>query len=469
MYLYNTLTRRKEEFEPSQSGHVRMYHCGPTVYDHAHIGNFRAFVFADILRRYFEFRGYRVTQVMNITDVGHMTTDADEGEDKLEVAAKREKKDPWSIARFYEASFFEDLDALRIKRAHHYPRATEHISEMVSLIQKLLDKGYAYVASDGVYFDVRKFPGYGKLSGNTVEHLMAGARVEVNPNKRNPWDFALWKFDPKHIMQWDAPWGRGFPGWHIECSAMSMKYLGETFDIHTGGEDGIFPHHECEIAQSEAATGKPFVRFWLHVRFLLVEGQKMSKSLGNFYTVKDILKKGYSGRVLRYVLMSTHYRKNLNFTFEGLDAARSAIERMENFITSMRETTAIKDDPQVDTALAEGEASFVGAMDDDIEISAALAAVFEMIRKLNRARPSQKQGQKAIELMRRFDSVLAVLDWDRTEPKIPEEVWELVRKRQEARKAKDYAKADALREQAKKMGWIIEDTPKGPRVKPLNK
>ena len=467
MRLYNTLTRRKEEFVPLEENHVRMYHCGPTVYDHAHIGNFRAFVFADILRRYFEFRGYRVTQVMNITDVGHMTTDADEGEDKLEVAAKRERKDPYSIARFYEASFFEDVDALRIRRAHHYPRATEHIPEMIALIEKLLKKGYAYKAADGVYFDVTKFEGYGKLSGNTVERLMAGARVAVNPNKRNPYDFALWKFDPKHLMQWDAPWGRGFPGWHIECSAMSMKYLGETFDIHTGGEDGIFPHHECEIAQSEAATGKPFVRFWLHVRFLLVDGQKMSKSLGNFYTVKDILKKGYSGRVLRYVLMSTHYRKNLNFTFEGLDAAKAAIERMENFVLSMQDVAGASDDPAVDEALKKAEKDFVEAMDDDIEISAALAAIFEMIRAVNRARPSQKQAQKAIRLMHRFDEVLGVLDVERKK-EVPEEVLELVRRRHEARKAKDYATADAIREQVRKLGYLIEDTPKGPRVKPLS-
>ncbi|RKY13349.1 MAG: cysteine--tRNA ligase, partial [Planctomycetota bacterium] len=406
-------------------------------------------------------------QVMNITDVGHMTTDADEGEDKLEVAAKRERKDPYSIARFYEASFFEDVDALRIRRAHHYPRATEHIPEMIALIEKLLKKGYAYKAADGVYFDVTKFEGYGKLSGNTLERLMAGARVAVNPNKRNPYDFALWKFDPKHLMQWDAPWGRGFPGWHIECSAMSMKYLGETFDIHTGGEDGIFPHHECEIAQSEAATGKPFVRFWLHVRFLLVDGQKMSKSLGNFYTVKDILKKGYSGRVLRYVLMSTHYRKNLNFTFEGLDAAKAAIERMENFVLSMQDVAGASDDPAVDEALKKAEKDFVEAMDDDIEISAALAAIFEMIRAVNRARPSQKQAQKAIRLMHRFDEVLGVLDVERKK-EVPEEVLELVRRRHEARKAKDYATADAIREQVRKLGYLIEDTPKGPRVKPLS-
>jgi len=467
MRLYNTLTRKKEEFSPLEENHIRMYHCGPTVYDHAHIGNFRAFVFADILRRYFEFRGYRVTQVMNITDVGHMTTDADEGEDKLEVAAKRERKDPYSIARFYEASFFEDIDALRIKRAHHYPRATEHIPEMIALIERLLEKGYAYKAADGVYFDVTKFEGYGKLSGNTVERLMAGARVAVNPNKRNPYDFALWKFDPKHLMQWDAPWGRGFPGWHIECSAMSMKYLGETFDIHTGGEDGIFPHHECEIAQSEAATGKPFVRFWLHVRFLLVDGQKMSKSLGNFYTVKDILNKGFSGRVLRYALMSTHYRKNLNFTFEGLEAAKAAIERMENFVLSMQDVAGTSDDPAVDEALKKAEDDFVEAMDDDIEISAALAAVFEMIRAVNRANPSQKQAQKAIKLMHRFDEVLGVLDVERKK-EVPEEVLELVRKRQEARKAKDYATADAIRQQVQKLGYLIEDTPTGPRVKPLS-
>ena len=466
LVLYNTLTGARERFEPLEPNHVRMYHCGPTVYSHAHIGNFRAFVFADVLRRYLEYRGMRVTQVMNITDVGHMTTDADEGEDKLEVAARREKKDPWAVARFYEKSFFEDLDALRIRRAHHYPRATEHIPEMIALIEKLLKKGLAYEAADGVYFDVTAFPGYGRLSGNTPEKLMAGARVEPNPNKRNPHDFALWKFDPAHLMQWDAPWGRGFPGWHIECSAMSMKYLGETFDIHTGGEDGIFPHHESEIAQSEGATGKPFVRFWLHVRFLLVDGRKMSKSLGNFHTARDLFEMGYSGRVLRYALMSSHYRQSLNFTLDGLDAAKAAIERMETFVLTMNEAAGVSDDPEVEEALSGAERRFTEAMDDDVNVSAALGVVFDFIRALNRGRPGQAQGQRAAALMHRFDEVLGVLDVGRAK-EIPDDVLDMVRRRQQARERKDYAAADSLRDAVRDRGYVIEDTPSGPRVRPV--
>ena len=464
MYLFNTLSRRKEKFEPADGKTVRMYNCGPTVYDHAHIGNFRAFVFADILRRYFEYKGYDVLQVMNITDVGHMTTDADEGEDKLEVAAKREKKDPFAIARFYEKSFFEDVDSLRIKRAHHYPRATEHIDDMIALIEKLLEKGYAYKAADGVYFDVEKFEGYGKLSGNTLENLMAGARVEVNPNKRNPFDFALWKFDPAHIMQWDAPWGRGFPGWHIECSAMSSRYLGPTFDIHTGGEDGIFPHHESEIAQFEAATGKKFVRFWLHIRFLLVDGKKMSKSLGNFYTVKDILKMGYEGRCLRYVLASTHYRQQLNFTFDSLDAAKNSIERIETFLLNLEDSSGVEDDPEVEEAVRKVVVDFDSAMDDDMNISVALASLFSFIRTVNRLSPSQRQAQAIANTIHRFDSVLGVLDVERGKD-IPEEVLEMVRQREEARREKNFEEADRIRKRLFELGYIVEDTPKGPRCR----
>jgi len=267
VHVFNTMTRTKQEFIPLTEGLVRMYHCGPTVYNFATIGNFRAFILADLLRRYFEFKGLRVEQVMNLTDVGHMTSDADEGEDKLEKSAREQKKDPYEIAEFYTQAFFNDIDALRIVRAHHYPKATEHVPEMIELIRKLLDRGHAYISGNNIYYDISTFPEYGKLSGNTLAKLQAGARIEINPEKKSPHDFALWKSDPHHIMQWDSPWGRGFPGWHLECSAMSMKYLGNTLDIHTGGEDNIFPHHECEIAQSEGATGETFVRYWMHTRF----------------------------------------------------------------------------------------------------------------------------------------------------------------------------------------------------------
>ncbi len=463
LMLYNTLGRLKQEFVPVEPGVVRMYNCGPTVYSHAHIGNFRAFAFADLLRRYFKYKGLKVEQVMNITDVGHMTTDADDGEDKMAKAARMEKRDPWEIARFYENSFFEDIDALGIERVEHYPRATEHIPEMISLVRRLLENGHAYEAGGNVYFDIESFPAYGRLSNNPLDKLHTGCRVKRNPDKRSPLDFALWKHDPKHIMKWDSPWGEGFPGWHLECSAMSQKYLGDTFDIHTGGEDGVFPHHESEIAQSEGATGRKFVNYWLHVRFLLVDGKKMAKSEGNFYTVKDLLEKGFDGLTIRYALTSTHYRQPLNFTFDGLEAARNAIERLATFRRLMSEITEEgKDDPEIDKILDDTEAAFEREMDDDMNISAALAAVFDMVREVNKRKPSKAQAQNAIEMLEKFDTVLGVLPKEASE--IPREVLDLANEREEARKAKDFARADEIRNRVTAMGYSIEDTPAGPRV-----
>jgi len=463
--LHNTLTRKKEEFKPLQGNLVRMYHCGPTVYSHAHIGNFRAFVFADLLRRYLQYKGYSVLQVMNITDVGHMTTDADAGEDKLEVAAKREKKDPFQIARSYEQSFFEDVGALGILPAHHYPRATEHIPEMLEMVQKLFERGFAYKSGDAVYYDISKFPAYGLLSNNPLEKLQAGARIEINPDKRNPLDFALWKTDPKHIMKWNSLWGEGYPGWHLECSTMSMKYLGETFDIHTGGEDNIFPHHECEIAQSEGATGKKFVNFWLHVRFLLVEGQKMAKSLGNFYTVKDILQKGYAGRALRYALLSTHYRAPLNFTFESLSASKAAITRLEDFRLALQNASAETDDPRIPPLLHSVKEKFEENLDDDLNISGALGALFEFVREVNRLSPSQNQAREILAALAQFDSILAILSPE--EKSLDEQIANLVAAREEARRAKDFARADAIREEIRRLGYILEDTKSGIRWKKI--
>jgi cysteinyl-tRNA synthetase len=452
----------KQEFVPVEPGVVRMYNCGPTVYARAHIGNFRAFIFADILRRYFKCRGFKVVQVMNITDVGHMTTDADEGEDKMAKAARIEKKDPWQIARSYEEAFFEDLDALGIERVEHYPRATEHIPEMIGLVEKLIRNGHAYEVNGNVYFEIDTFPAYGNLSNNPLHKLQAGARIEPNPEKKSPLDFALWKHDPKHIMKWDSPWGEGYPGWHLECSAMSQKYLGETLDIHTGGEDGVFPHHESEIAQSEGATGKKFVNYWLHVRFLLVDGKKMAKSEGNFHTVRDLLEKGHDGRVIRYALASTHYRQPLNFTFDGLEAAKNAIERLDTFRRLMSEIAGGDDDAEVDKVLADAQAAFEREMDDDINIAGALAAVFDMVRDVNRGSPSEAQAKKAIALLERFDTVLGVLP--PAEREIPREVLDLAREREEARKARDYKRADEIRDKVTAMGYTIEDTPQGPRV-----
>ena len=465
MRIYNTLTKHKEALEPISDGKVCMYNCGPTVYNFATIGNFRSFIFADVLRRSLEYVGYEVTQIMNITDVGHMVDDADEGEDKIGKAAREQKKDPWQIAESYMNAFFDDTDALNIKRAHEYPRATEHIGDMIAMIEKLIARGHAYEINGNVYYDVTTFPNYGKLSGNTLEKLNAGARIEVNPEKRNPQDFALWKQDPKHLMQWDSPWGKGFPGWHIECSAMSSRYLGDQFDIHTGGEDNVFPHHECEIAQSEGATGKsPWVRYWMHARFLLVDGQKMSKSLGNFYTLRDLIEKGYDPIAVRYVLMSTHYRQPLNFTLEGVDAAKESIRRLKDFRLRLTEAGASQDNPELDAILEEGRKGFEEGIADDLNTSAALASLFNMVRSVNRLELSAADGQKALELLDRFDTVMGVLG-EMQEENINSEIEALIRKRDEARANRDFATSDAIRDQLKERGIILEDSPTGTRWK----
>ncbi|HEB51758.1 MAG TPA: cysteine--tRNA ligase, partial [bacterium] len=330
--LYNSLTRKLEELQPLVAGKVTMYHCGPTVYSSPHIGNFRSFLFADVLRRFVEDQGYRVEQVMNITDVGHLTLDDIEGgEDKLEAESKRTGRTAWEIAARYIDEFEHCQRALRVRRPHHMPRATDFIAQMGEIIADLLQKGIAYQVNGNVYFSVARFPAYGRLSGKVLDELEAGARVAVNEEKRDPRDFALWKVDANHQMQWEAPFPggqRGFPGWHIECSAMSTHYLGNRIDIHTGGEDNVFPHHECEIAQTEAHTGEHFVNIWMHARHLLVDNTKMSKSKGNFFTVDDILQRGYTGLELRYALVRVQYRQSLNFTLQGLDEARAAIQRV---------------------------------------------------------------------------------------------------------------------------------------------
>jgi cysteinyl-tRNA synthetase len=463
--LFNTYTRRKEEFVPIEPGKVRMYNCGPTVYNFAHIGNFRAFVFEDVLRRTLEHFGYGVTQIMNITDVGHMTSDADEGEDKIAKAAREQKKDPWQLAEFYTKAFLEDSDQLNILRAHNYPRATEHIPEMIALIRKLIERGHAYVVNGTVYYEVSTFPAYGHLSGNTIEDLRAGSRVEINPEKRAPEDFALWKQDPKHIMQWDSPWGRGFPGWHIECSAMSIKYLGEQFDIHTGGEDHFFPHHESEIAQSEGATGKiPWVRYWMHARFLIVNGQKMSKSLGNFFTLRDLLEKGCDPVAVRYVLMSTHYRQPLNFTLESVEAAKNSIRRLKDFRIRLKEAGAKADPPELAAALEKGENDFDAALADDLNTSAALAALFDMLRDVNKLQLSRPGADRAAALLARFDQVMGVLGEGKEES--PDaEIESLIRRRDEARAKRDFKTSDDIRDQLKARGVILEDSPAGTRWK----
>jgi cysteinyl-tRNA synthetase len=461
--FYNTYSKQIETFEPVQPGKVKLYSCGPTVYSHPHIGNFRAFLMADLLKRFLEFKGYIVTHIMNITDVGHLLDDADEGADKLEEAARREKKDPLEIAAFYIDSFNTASEMLNIKPADNYPRATEHIDEMIAMVQALIEKGHAYVVDHNVYYDVTTFKEYGKLSGNTLDDLNAGARIEVNSEKKNPQDFALWKHDPKHIQQWDSPWGRGFPGWHIECSAMSTKYLGEQFDFHTGGEDNIFPHHECEIAQSEGASGKKWVKYWMHARFLMFDGEKMSKSKGNLYTIQELVEKGFKKSAIRYVLISSHYRQNYNFTFDGLKAAEQAIDKISQCVFTVKEkaknnsAATVRD--EVTAFIEKGIMDFGDALSDDLNISKALAAVFELVRQANKLEdPTVAEAEAIVEGIQKIDSVLGVLET--TDQQIPPEIMELAEQRKQAKLAKDWAKADTLRDEITAQGYAIEDMPK---------
>ncbi len=460
--FYNTLARQTEDFEPLEPGHVRMYTCGPTVYNFAHIGNFRAYLFEDLLRRHLRARGYQVTQVMNLTDVDDKT-----------IRASQEKGVPLTeYTHTFTSAFFEDLAVLNVERAEFYPAATDHVPEMIALIQRLMDAGVAYRSEDGsVYFSIAKFPAYGRLARLDVSGLKAGARVAQDEyEKENVADFALWKaWDEKDgDVYWDSPWGRGRPGWHIECSAMSMKYLGESFDIHTGGMDNIFPHHEDEIAQSEAATGKPFARYWLHCAHLVVDGRKMSKSLGNFHTLRDLLARGYTGREIRYELMSAHYRQSLNFTFEALDAARAALARLDEFTSRLRDTAG-EDASSTDLPAwaADTQGRFEAALDDDLNISGALAAVFDMVHAGNKAIAeggvTAAQAATVLALVGELDRVLAFLQPPETA--VEPEVLKIVELRQEARRNRNWAEADRLREELAVRGWDVQDTPQGPKVK----
>jgi len=458
----NSLTRRKEPFETIEPGVVRLYSCGPTVHDYAHIGNFRAFVFVDILKRHLLLRGYKVNHVMNITDVGHMTTDADEGEDKIGKSARERGISPWEVVRIFSDAFFEDARTLRLLPADVYPRATEHVPDMIRMIERILENGFAYVSNGSVYFDLAKFPAYGQLSGNTLEHLMEGARVEPNPDKRCPHDFALWKAAPNSVMRWESPWSVGVPGWHAECTAMAMRYLGEQLDIHTGGEDNLFPHHECEIAQAEAATGKsPYVRFWMHNRHLLVNGTKMSKSLGNFYTLRDLLEKGHSPLAIRYLLLSGQYRMPLNFTTEGLEAAAKAVQRINDFVARLDEAPDAEGGPDVAPLCEKAKADFAAALDDDLNASGALAAVHDFMHQVNRLSLNRAAADRVREAMAYFDRVLDVLE--ARDDTLDEEIERLIAERQAARKAKDYARADAIRDDLAARGIVLEDTPQGVR------
>jgi len=471
--LHNSLTRRNEPLQPLKEGFLTMYNCGPTVYDYVHIGNLRYFVFTDLLRRLFERRGLQVVQVMNITDVGHMLADADVGEDKMEVAAQKQGRTPQEVAAFYTEAFCRDIARLDILPATEYPKASDHVPEMIAVIGKLLENGHAYkVAENGgvsVYYDVSTFPKYGRLSGNTIEDLSPGARVEVREAKKHPADFALWIHNPRHLLQWEAPWGTGYPGWHIECSAMAGKYLGETVDVHTGGEDNKFPHHECEIAQSEGASGRPFVRLWLHVTHLMVDGEKMSKSKGNFYTLDDLVGKGYAPRQVRYLLLSTHYRQTLNFTLAGLEAAGGALDRLDAFADAMAEARPAAPGDTENTA-HRASAAFDAALDDDLNVAEALAALFEYVRHMNEKLAAGsltgRDRENALEFLERAGLTLGFkFGRAAAETDIPDEVRELIVRRDEARRNKDFAESDRLRDAIKDKGFVVEDTPAGRRIK----
>jgi cysteinyl-tRNA synthetase len=460
--LFNTLTRQKEYFLPITPGKVDMYTCGPTVYDYAHIGNFRAFVFEDLLKRWLEHRGFQVTHVMNLTDV----------DDKTIKGSQKQQKPLREYTDSYAKAFFEDIKALNIRPATVYPRATDHIPEMVTLIKALLQKGIAYRGEDGsIYFAISKFPDYGKLSHIKVAELKAGARVSQDEYaKEEAQDFALWKaYAPEDgDVYWETELGKGRPGWHIECSAMSMKYLGETFDIHCGGVDNMFPHHENEIAQSEAATGKPFVHYWMHNEHLLVEGKKMAKRLGNFYTLRDLLARGLDPLAIRYLLLSTHYRQQFNFTFEALDAAKKAIERLANLHRRLQDANGKGNSEELGRLVKTVQTCFGGAMDDDLNVSVALASLFDFVRDINNLLDenalSKDEAAKVSSLIADFDQVLGVIPKPKEEV-LPAEAQDLIKKREEARKAKDWKTADAARARLKAMGIVIEDTAKGVRWK----
>lgn len=458
--IYNTLTRQKEDFTPIHEGKAYMYSCGPTVYNYAHIGNLRTYIFMDLFRRTLRYDGYKLKGVMNITDVGHLLSDGDTGEDKMQKASREQKKSPWEIAAYYTDVFFTDLKKLNIGKPEIIAKATDHIQEMIDYVQKLVEKGYGYEIDDGIYFDIGKFPGYGKLSRLNLEEQQAGARVEVNSQKHHPADFALWKkAEPEHIMQWPSPWGMGYPGWHIECSAMSLKYLGMPFDIHTGGVDHIPVHHENEIAQNEALTGKKSVNYWVHGEFMLVNNGKMSKSLGNTYRISDLEERGYKALDFRYFCLNTHYRKKLNFTFEGLDAAKAAYARLLAQVYKHKTAKA-----SGDTALAEKYLEqFRQAIDDDLNVPLALGILWTMMKET----PAKELYTAALE----FDKVLG-LDLDKAEaPKeeeqktdAPQEVIALCEERKAAKAAKDWAKADKLRADIAAMGYTVVDTKDGYKV-----
>jgi len=462
--VYNDLTRRKEEFIPLQDKKVGIYVCGPTVYDYFHIGNARPFTLFDIVRRYLEYRGYQVTYVQNFTDI----------DDKMINRANELGITVGELAEKYIAEYFTDADALGIKRADVHPRATEHIPQIIALVQKLVDNGSAYAVDGDVYYDTAKFAEYGKLSQQRLEELESGARVEVDERKKNPMDFALWKQQKPGEPAWDSPWGKGRPGWHIECSAMARQYLGDTLDIHAGGADLMFPHHENEIAQSEAATGKPFARYWLHNGYLNIDGEKMSKSLGNFFTVRDIRQK-YAPEVVRFFLLSAHYRSPLNFSDEQLASAKSALERLYNAYLNLEhlrktaKTSALREEEnELLRRFKEYREKFIAAMDDDFNTADGVSVLFDLAREINTSAGGESSRELLEEVGKLFQEicdVFGLLADAGKEETVDTEIEDLIRQRDEARKRKNWAEADRIRDRLLQQGIILEDTPQGVRWK----
>ena len=454
IYLYNTLTRQKEKFKPIDENEVRIYSCGPTVYKDATIGNMRTNIMQDILRRVLRYNGYKLKHAMNITDVGHLVSDGDEGEDKMLKSAREEHKTPLEIAEHYTKLFFDDLKALNIETPEIICKATDHIPEMLKYVEKLVENGYAYETSTAIYFDISKLDKYPILSNINLDDQKAGARVDVDTEKRNPYDFALWiKAPENHLMKWDSPWGPSYPGWHIECSAMGQKYLGEQFDIHTGGIDLIPTHHENEIAQSKGACGKIPANYWIHGEYLLIDNGKMSKSLGNVYLIKDIIERGYDALVYKLFSYSCHYRNKLNFTWDGIDAASKSLERLKNGY----QTHKNGNDDVEDSKIEELERRFHEAINDDMNMPLAMGVVWEAVRY-------DKKSPKIADLLLKFDTVLGLKideEQKQQEVKIPKEILDLVEKRKQARQEKNWEESDRLRDLIKEKGYEVKDTKDG--------
>ena len=452
--LYNTLSREKETFKSLDENRVRMYSCGPTVYYYAHIGNLRAYLFMDNLRRVLKYNGYELTHAMNITDVGHLESDADEGEDKMAKAARRENKDPFEIAKFYTEKFMIDLDKLNIDKPEIICKATEHIKEMEEYVKKIIANGYAYETKDTIYFDTSKLDKYGILSRINIDEQKAGARVEFDSEKKNVTDFALWiKAPENHIMKWDSFFGKCYPGWHIECSAMGRKYLGELFDIHTGGIDHIPIHHENEIAQSKGYSGHLPANYWMHCEFLLIDGGKMSKSLGNVYTIADLEAKGFTAMDYRMFNFTSHYRNKLNFTWDSLESAKVSLSRLkEGFKRQYEGTEDVSDE-----VLADYENKFHEAINDDLNMPLAMSVVWDVVK-------NPIKSKKFAELLLKFDTVLGLKLDEEEKVEIPEDIQKIVDERNEARKNKDWAKSDELRDLLIGKGYTVKDTPNGTEI-----